>query len=281
MSLPTIPNITPIIDISREDALNMLIASIAMEEMGLAHIINAEGEKIQYVLKSEISRSASIHDIKDINQGIDRIIRDVTKLQMLLQEKLESVMILSEEKKECSCKHKPSPCPQPPSCHPPCALIGCGSGYIINKTDAFYGFTASVESSVCVDSENNVSFSLEYILSKKQEGTCRPNLVIMMAIPESIEVTCTNKTRPCNTSHDFNMLIMKGQGVMSIKETENNISQCTVSFTLTIWDTGCEQKLQMVISSKKLEFNHDSGIVLVSSGDLEIKNIPRKKHPLF
>ena len=36
--------------LTRDDALNQLITSIAMEELGLSHILNAEGEKLQYVL---------------------------------------------------------------------------------------------------------------------------------------------------------------------------------------------------------------------------------------
>ena len=50
MSFPNIPDIDANIDISREEALNLLLASVAFEELGLAHIINAEGEKIQYLL---------------------------------------------------------------------------------------------------------------------------------------------------------------------------------------------------------------------------------------
>lgn len=48
MSLPKFP-INPA-DITRDDAINMILTSIAMEEVGLSHILNAEGEKIQYVL---------------------------------------------------------------------------------------------------------------------------------------------------------------------------------------------------------------------------------------
>ncbi|HPB48116.1 MAG TPA: hypothetical protein PLX16_05830, partial [Exilispira sp.] len=50
MSFPTIPDITPTININRSDVINLLLASIAFEELGLAHIINAEAEKIQYIL---------------------------------------------------------------------------------------------------------------------------------------------------------------------------------------------------------------------------------------
>ena len=35
MSLPNIPNITPSITIDREDAINMLLSSSEMEEMGV------------------------------------------------------------------------------------------------------------------------------------------------------------------------------------------------------------------------------------------------------
>ncbi|WP_342580438.1 hypothetical protein [Ureibacillus sp. FSL W7-1570] len=50
MSMPNIPDISPKISIDREDVINLLLASIALEEIGLAHIINAEGEKIQFAI---------------------------------------------------------------------------------------------------------------------------------------------------------------------------------------------------------------------------------------
>ena len=48
MSMPSFPPNGA--DMTREDALTMIVASIAMEELALSHILNAEGEKLQYIL---------------------------------------------------------------------------------------------------------------------------------------------------------------------------------------------------------------------------------------
>ena len=48
MSLPSFPNVDP--PIRREDAVNQILSSIAMEELGLSHILKAVGEKMQYIL---------------------------------------------------------------------------------------------------------------------------------------------------------------------------------------------------------------------------------------
>jgi hypothetical protein len=50
MSFPNIPNITPLISVTTEQTIPLLLSSIALEELALAHIINAEAEKLQFVL---------------------------------------------------------------------------------------------------------------------------------------------------------------------------------------------------------------------------------------
>jgi hypothetical protein len=50
MSFPQIPPGTTLPPASACDAAAWVVASVAFEELALAHIINAEGEKIQYVL---------------------------------------------------------------------------------------------------------------------------------------------------------------------------------------------------------------------------------------
>lgn len=89
MSLPNIPDITPEIKLKRSDVIHLLLASIAMEEMSLSHIMNAEGEKIQKVLKHD----PCIADILEINRSTERMLRNVIKQQMLLQFKMEDVLV--------------------------------------------------------------------------------------------------------------------------------------------------------------------------------------------
>jgi len=101
MSYPNIPNITPSIELTKEDAVHLLLASIALEELGLAHIINAEAEKIQYVLGTLEGQTPpqppTIGDLLKINRSVQHILRSVIQKQMLLQFKLEDTIdILSQ-----------------------------------------------------------------------------------------------------------------------------------------------------------------------------------------
>lgn len=96
MSFPNIPSVSPEIKITSEEAIKLLLASIAFEELGLAHIINAEAEKIQYVLGTIpgqiTSKAPSFDEITSVDQTVERILRTVIKNQMLLQFKLEDVL---------------------------------------------------------------------------------------------------------------------------------------------------------------------------------------------
>jgi hypothetical protein len=92
MGMPNIPDISPEITITRADVVNLLLASIAFEDLGLAHIINAEGEKIQVA----VGMATTIHELISINQSVERTLRNVIKKEMLLQFKLEDTMDLDQ-----------------------------------------------------------------------------------------------------------------------------------------------------------------------------------------
>lgn len=97
MSMPSIPNLNPQISINRNDAVNMILSSIGMEEMSLAHIVNAEAEKIQFALGTleTADGAASLSDIMAVNSSAKRMLRDVIKNQMLISMKMEDTVDLA------------------------------------------------------------------------------------------------------------------------------------------------------------------------------------------
>jgi hypothetical protein len=110
MSFPTIPHISPSINLNRAQVVDLLLASIAFEELGLAHIINAEGEKLQAALGTLPSLSitaGSLTELVTLNREVRRTLETVIKSQMLLQFKLEDVLDIKVPKipvyvKKCS-----------------------------------------------------------------------------------------------------------------------------------------------------------------------------------
>lgn len=102
MSMPNIPNITPIIDLDRCEVINLLLSSIALEEIGLSHILNAEGEKLQAFLNLEPNCPNDFHKI---NQSVNKTLRSIIKSQMLLQFKLEDVIELDSKENNSKCLH--------------------------------------------------------------------------------------------------------------------------------------------------------------------------------
>ncbi len=91
--MPNVPDITPEIVLKRPEVINLLLTSIALEEIGLSHIINAEAEKLQRFIKEH---EFSLDDALRMNDSVDRMLRNVVKNQILLHFKLEDVIRLEE-----------------------------------------------------------------------------------------------------------------------------------------------------------------------------------------
>jgi len=89
MALPNVPNINPDITLTRNEVINLLLASIALEEIGLAHIINAEGEKIQTAISFD---DATLEDLISVDTSVSKTLRNIIKKEMLLQFKLEDII---------------------------------------------------------------------------------------------------------------------------------------------------------------------------------------------
>lgn len=96
MSQPSFPN-NP--DVTREDVVNQILSSIAMEELGLSHVINAEGEKLQYVLGTLpgiTGPTATIEDLLSTNESIQTLLQNASYNQLLLRSKMQQALASSE-----------------------------------------------------------------------------------------------------------------------------------------------------------------------------------------
>jgi hypothetical protein len=101
MSQANIPNITPIINITPGQSITLLLSSIALEEMALAHIINAEAEKIQFVLgtleESKPHTVPTFSELLAINTSVRKTLQDVIIKEVLLQIKFDHVLELVDK----------------------------------------------------------------------------------------------------------------------------------------------------------------------------------------
>ena len=118
MSMPTFPPKGA--DLTREQALTMIVASIAMEESSLSRIIDAEGEKLRCIIE-KMDPCACPEDLLEVNRSVTKLLDVVAQNQLLLRNKLALALDAGEP---CCPKPCPNPCPKPcpPACPPerPC-----------------------------------------------------------------------------------------------------------------------------------------------------------------
>ena len=99
MSMPEFPNLEKL---TRDQAINSILTSIAMEEAALSHILNAEGEKIQFALAN---KCRDIDKVIEINDSVAELLERVFDLQLVLKSKLRLTKSLLDKKEDK--KHKP------------------------------------------------------------------------------------------------------------------------------------------------------------------------------
>lgn len=71
---------------TRCQAITDIIASVALEQAALSHILNAEGEKLQKVVNAA---GVTPTQMLDTNKSVEKMINAVSRLEMVLQSKLE------------------------------------------------------------------------------------------------------------------------------------------------------------------------------------------------
>ena len=91
MSRPQFP-LPP--DFTRQDVINQIISSIATEELALSHILNAEGEKIQYAVGTlpGLPDPATLEEVTEVNESAVDMLGTVLENQIVLTGKLTEAL---------------------------------------------------------------------------------------------------------------------------------------------------------------------------------------------
>ncbi|MEF9961871.1 MAG: hypothetical protein RSF69_02780 [Erysipelotrichaceae bacterium] len=71
--------------VTKCEAITDIIESVALEQTALSHILNAEGEKIQAALV--LAKTSA--ELLAVNQSVKSMVNSITRLEMILQGKLE------------------------------------------------------------------------------------------------------------------------------------------------------------------------------------------------
>lgn len=87
-------------DVERCQAITDIIESVALEQTALSHILNAEGEKLQAIIKME---DITTEELLKANKSVQSMVETITRLEMVLQAKLN----LFEDSLTEPCPKKP------------------------------------------------------------------------------------------------------------------------------------------------------------------------------
>lgn len=72
-------------DMTREESVGNIIESVAMEESSIAHVLNAESEKLQRIVDNP---DATPEDLMEANRSVKNMVDTIIRLEMALQSKL-------------------------------------------------------------------------------------------------------------------------------------------------------------------------------------------------
>ncbi|MDI1479844.1 hypothetical protein [Polyangium sp. y55x31] len=107
-----------------QDVASLVLISIAMEEMGLSHILNAEGEKIQWILGTLENGAPApayptVDQVLDINRSVLDTLEAVVAKNLILHMKAGRVVRFLEATQAtydagAAPAPAPAPAPEPP-----------------------------------------------------------------------------------------------------------------------------------------------------------------------
>ena len=260
MSFPNIPNIEPNITLTLEDSINLLLTSIALEEISLSKLIDAETGKVLLIIDECRHKESALQDALEINKSVDDTLKNIIKLQMLLQFKLEKVGgLLSTTTASTTTTTTTSStttttttrtttsttttCTTTTKKECACYLVGKGKGYVSNHADDFCGCLATLNAFLF--SSDVKTRSLCYTV----QNDCAKIQLSASAYEIKIQCCC----------QDPKKMVVCGRGCLKSADHPG-----PVNFKLHAWHKykNCYD-IRMEITALDLEPIHDSGVIQV------------------
>ena len=262
MSLPNIPDISPSIGIDINDVANLLLASIAFEELGLAHIINAEAEKIQFVLGTLNEKNndlnchnntviPTIDDLIAIDKTVDRVLRDVIKKEMLLEFKLDDVLQISTSSTTTTTTTttttSTTSTTTTTTCRP--CLTGSGTGDLSTECDPRFSQFNILDPRINASSCDPAVTDPDYLAFRAQliPSPGGAQSLLMIADINTLMFDCTGNT-----------LTLKGSGSATLNLSGGTEESGPVTFTYTFVDNSTQGN------------QDDIGIVITGVNDADL-----------
>lgn len=95
----------PVIPVRKhEEAYFDLLESIALEEAGIAHLLNAEGEKIQAAVALMQEGKITSNRVIEIQKSVIKVIRAAIQIEIVLQFKLDDLLNINKNDEPGDCK---------------------------------------------------------------------------------------------------------------------------------------------------------------------------------
>jgi len=256
--MPNIPDIKPEINITLKDATNLLLTSIAEEELSIARLMDAEKSKILHVLNKFKNNESKTEELLSVNNSVNQTIINLIKMQMLLQFKLEDVKKLIQEVKPKPCPPQKPCCPPDNNCPPDCSqndecrnfwcmLIGKSKGTVSNPSDEFYcckaALCAFVSSRSCKDN----------IITYQVDSNC--GSLCLTACGSNIKFEY-----PCEINPDKVKLCGKAS-LTIISKCRKTVINVNFGLLVCLDDETGKTGFQMVIEDENQAVIHNSGFV--------------------
>ncbi len=91
---------------SMDETVIDLLESIALEEIALSHILNAQGEKLQHTVDRGKKNQIHINEIEKAFKSTNKTLVNVIMKEWLLMVKMDNVESLIETKHQSHCRGK-------------------------------------------------------------------------------------------------------------------------------------------------------------------------------